>query len=156
MKLLTEQVMYKGTEVTVKYFKEDYYINQINSIYDELIDEAIENEDENLIFTRLYECDEYETPTGTLEDVNKERQEFIDLIHELLFLDFALINNFDNILTKKNGKFKKKSISVIKTVESATNYFCEYTNSWRTYQLRLRALSEDEVELVLESIVINA
>lgn len=48
---------------------------------------------------------------------------------------------------KKNGKFKKGTIGHFLQIENAARYDTEFTNSWQTFTIYGKAISENEIDV---------
>ena len=98
----------------------------------------------------LYAPDE----VSTVAQQQEEGERILALLEEL-YDGKHLEDYLNKIGTKKNGRFRKNSISPIDCLEYSTHYFTDYTNAWDTIRIFMKAVSEKEVWLEVQRTTIT-
>ena len=91
---------------------------------------------------------------STVAQQQEEGERILALLRDL-YDGKDLEKHLNNIATKKNGKFRKNSTSVIDCLEYSTHYFTDYTNAWDTIRIFMKAISEKEVWLEVQRTTIT-
>jgi hypothetical protein len=91
---------------------------------------------------------------STVAQQQEEGERILALLRKL-YDGKDLEKHLNNIATKKNGKFRKNSTSVIDCLEYSTHYFTDYTNAWDTIRIFMKAISEKEVCLEVQRTTIT-
>lgn len=145
---LIKDVQYNGYKVTLELATLEQAILKVNNYFDEMLNYIEEYGLEVYPIYPLYSVNEL----SKKEDILKEQETIIKQLKELYLDDTKWLPILDGIGVKKNGRFKKNSISQFMVVESATNYFTEFTNAWSTLVFKLKAKSEDTVQMISDEV----
>lgn len=121
-------------------------------IIDELV--TIKNEyQEEYYETQSYDVRDEDGPTLTKEEHEARVQKAIDFVTELS--EERVLDSVGGMSLKKNGKPRKNAIAHIFVLDVG-HWFVEWYTTYATHRIVTRALSEDELEVKLESTNINA
>lgn len=142
------QVRFKDKLVTINCESSEYYINKIENKLEDIKD-CFKDCDK---IPMLFELDEGDF-SGTEESLNKELLDLKDLVLNLDNRD-DLVESMKELKLKKNGKFRKGTVTHVYIVKHYA-YYVEDSYGWTVIALVLRALSEDELELVVENRIIS-
>lgn len=85
----------------------------------------------------------------TKADVDREIDDKLVILNDILSKE-SLVFWLENLKTKKNGKFRKRSVAVIFNLENCSRFYEKEGMKWKVPRLQLEAISEDEVLLVFE------
>lgn len=91
---------------------------------------------------------------STVAQQQEEGERILALLGEL-YDGKHLEDYLNKIGTKKNGRFRKNSISPIDCLGYSTHYFTDYTNAWDTIRIFMKAVSEKEVWLEVQRTTIT-
>lgn len=141
---MIKEVMYKGNTIKLHLEELEDVIEQVKNHFDDILKLMGEDYD---IFYPLYETD----TCSEESDVVEEKERILKKLNDLYSNVLAWEDILEGISVKKNGRFRKNGVSKFIIVESATNFFTEYTNAWDTLVIQLSALNENEVEMVIKS-----
>lgn len=141
---MIKEVMYKGNTIKLHLEELEDVIEQVKNHFDDIFKLMEEDRD---IFHPLYETD----TCSEESDVVEEKERILKKLNDLYSNVLAWEDILEGISVKKNGRFRKNGVSKFIIVESATNFFTEYTNAWDTLVIQLSALNENEVEMVIKS-----
>lgn len=141
---MIKEVMYNNMSVKLHLKDLDVLKKEVITYFDDILDEM---EGDYSGYYPLYETEEF----STKENVLSEKDKILEKLDKMYNDDTSWEKVLKNISVKKNGRFRKNGVSKFIIVESATNYFTDYTNAWNTLVIQLVALNENEVEMVVKT-----
>lgn len=141
---MIKEVMYNNMSVKLHLKDLDVLKKKVIAHFDDILDEMEEDYSE---YYPLYETEEL----STKENVLSEKDKILEKLDKMYNDDTSWEKVLKDISVKKNGRFRKNGVSKFITVESATDYFTDYTNAWNTLVIQLSALNENEVEMVVKT-----
>lgn len=141
---MIREVMYEGNTIKLHLEELEDVIEQVKNHFDDILKLMEEDYD---IFYPLYETN----TCSDKSDVVKERERIFKKLNDLYSNVIPWEDVLEDISVKKNGRFRKNGVSKFIIVESATNFFTEYTNAWDTLVIQLSALNENEVKMIVKS-----
>lgn len=141
---MIKEVMYNNMSVKLHLEDLDDLKKKVIAHFDVILDEM---EDDYISYYPLYETREL----STTENVVNEKDKILEKLDKMYNDDTSWEEVLKNIAVKKNGRFRKNGVSKFIIVESATNYFTDYTNAWNTLVIQLSALNENEVEMIVKT-----
>ena len=141
---MIKEVMYDNMSVKLHLKDLDVLKKEITTHFDNILDEM---EGDYTGYYPLYETEEF----STKENVLSEKDKILEKLDKMYNDDTSWEKVLKDISVKKNGRFRKNGVSKFIIVESATNYFTDYTNAWNTLVIQLVALNENEVEMVVKT-----
>ena len=141
---MIKEVMYNNMSVKLHLKDLDVLKKEVITYFDDILDEM---EGDYSGYYPLYETEEF----STKENVLSEKYKILEKLDKMYNDDTSWEKVLKNISVKKNGRFRKNGVSKFIIVESATNYFTDYTNAWNTLVIQLVALNENEVEMVVKT-----
>lgn len=141
---MIREVVYKGNTIKLHLEELEDVIEQVKNHFDDILKLMEEDCD---IFYPLYETD----TCSDKSDAVKERERILKKLNDLYSNVIPWEDVLEDISVKKNGRFRKNGVSKFIIVESATNFFTEYTNAWDTLVIQLSALNENEVKMIVKT-----
>lgn len=141
---MIKEVMYNNMSVKLHLKDLDVLKKEVITYFDDILDEMEEDYSE---YYPLYETEEF----STKESVLSEKDKILEKLDKMYNDDTSWEEVLKNISVKKNGRFRKNGVSKFIIVESATDYFTDYTNAWNTLVIQLSALNENEVEMIVKT-----
>lgn len=141
---MIKEVMYNNMSVKLHLKDLDVLKKEVITYFDDILDEM---EEDYIRYYPLYETEEF----STKESVLNEKDKILEKLDKMYNDDTSWEEVLKNISVKKNGRFRKNGVSKFIIVESATDYFTDYTNAWNTLVIQLSALNENEVEMIVKT-----
>lgn len=141
---MIKEVMYNNISVKLHLKDLDVLKKEVITYFDDILDEM---EEDYIRYYPLYETEEF----STKESVLNEKDKILEKLDKMYNDDTSWEEVLKNISVKKNGRFRKNGVSKFIIVESATDYFTDYTNAWNTLVIQLSALNENEVEMIVKT-----
>lgn len=141
---MIKEVMFKGMSVKLHLEDLDILKKKVIAHFDNILDEM---EEDYSGYYPLYETEEF----STKENVLSEKDKILEKLNKMYNDETSWEEVLKSISVKKNGRFRKNGVSKFIVIESATNYFTDFTNAWNTLVIQLSALNENEVEMIVKT-----
>lgn len=139
---MIQTIEFKGKDISITLPSKEDMLKEIDNHFTEL-EQALKDGETKY---PLYERDS----ESTLESVHKEHESILKQVSRIYSGDL-LSKGVNQLSVKKNGYFKKNSSTDLIVVESATDYFTDYTNAWNTFRIHLVANSEDLCRIEMDT-----
>lgn len=140
----TKIIDFNNYKINILHKSKEDYMSDINLYFDSLVDYDSK-------YFGLYSIER----NNTIKEIENEKIIIDQLLNDILNNNDIINRHLNLLILKKNGKFKKNSSSVIKRIESATDYFTDFTNAWSTLELKLKVIDENNVKLLLKKSIIT-
>lgn len=141
---MIKEVMYNNMSVKLHLEDLDILKKKVITHFDNILDEM---EEDYSGYYPLYETEEF----STKENVLSEKDKILEKLNKMYNDETSWEKVLKSISVKKNGRFRKNGVSKFIVIESATNYFTDFTNAWNTLVIQLSALNENEVEMIVKT-----
>lgn len=141
---MIKEVMYNNMSVKLHLEDLDILKKKVIAHFDNILDEM---EEDYSGYYPLYETEEF----STKENVLSEKDKILEKLNKMYNDETSWEEVLKSISVKKNGRFRKNGVSKFIVIESATNYFTDFTNAWNTLVIQLSALNENEVEMIVKT-----
>lgn len=136
---MTKQVDFNGNKIEVKVDSKEEALERLSNF--------LENFDLDGNKDAKHHSPYKTEPTNTVEEVKEEQRKFEKEVYDNL-TDLANVEKaIQSLNVKKNGRFKKGAINVLYTFDTCSSYFTDYTNAWYSFEVVVKALDENTVEV---------
>lgn len=142
---MIKEVIFKGNKINLHLKTLEDVVKHLDNHFDAIISDMSDDGCGN--YYPLYETEKVSEQSKVIE----EKEDILKKLNDLYFNIVSWEDILNGISVKKNGRFRKNGVNKFIIVESATNFFTEYTNAWDTLVVQLTALSEKEVEMIIKS-----